>query len=208
MGKIVEAITDELREFIGVQPLFFVGSAPLEADGHVNLSPKGLDCLRVLGPHRVAYLDLTGSGNETSAHLAQNGRITLMFCAFHGPARILRLYGRGATVLPGSPEWAALRPLFPDYPGVRQIITVNVHRVQTSCGFAVPRMEMVGERDTLHRWARSKGEEALVDYRQEKNARSIDGLPAPLAAQGSLELGAVGIVRETAAEGVETVGTE
>src|ERR1041384_456169 len=139
MGKVVERITDELREFIQAQPLFFVGTAPLAADGHVNLSPKGLDCLRVLGPHRVAYLDLTGSGNETSAHLAQNGRITLMFCAFQGPPSILRLYGRGATVLPGDAAWGDLRPLFPDYPGVRQIITVDVHRVQTSWGFAAAR---------------------------------------------------------------------
>ena len=192
MGKVVEEITDELRAFIQAQPMFFVGSAPLQADGHVNLSPKGLDSLRVMGPHRVAYLDLTGSGNETSAHLAQNGRITLMFCAFDGPPRILRLYGRGATVLPGDGEWDALRPLFPDHPGVRQIITVDVHRVQTSCGFAVPRMELVGDRDTLHRWARNKGEAALVDYRRQKNAHSIDGLPAPLAAQGVLGLGEVG----------------
>ena len=131
MGKVVERITDELRAFIEAQPLFFVGTAPLEVDGHVNLSPKGLDCLRVLGPHRVAYLDLTGSGNETSAHLAQNGRITLMFCAFQGPPNILRLYGRGTTVLPGDSARGELRPLFPAYPGVRQIITVSVHRVQT-----------------------------------------------------------------------------
>jgi hypothetical protein len=189
MGKVVEEITDELRAFIQAQPLFFVGTAPLAADGHVNLSPKGLDCLRVLGPHRVAYLDLTGSGNETSAHLAQNGRITLMFCAFGGPPRILRLYGRGATVLPGDAGWDDLRPRFPDHPGVRQIITVDVHRVQTSCGFAVPRMEVVGDRDTLNRWALNKGEAALADYRQQKNARSIDGLPAPLAAQATLEFG-------------------
>lgn len=189
MGKVVDGITDELRAFIQAQPLFFVGTAPLAADGHVNLSPKGLDSLRVLGSRRVAYLDLTGSGNETSAHLAQNGRITVMFCAFQGPPNIVRLYGRGATVLPGDAAWDELRPLFPDHPGARQIITVDVHRVQTSCGFAVPRMELVGDRDTLQRWARNKGEARLAEYRQEKNARSIDGLPAPLAAQGSLQLG-------------------
>jgi hypothetical protein len=189
MGKVVEEITDELRTFIQAQPLFFVATAPLAVEGHVNLSPKGLDCLRVLEPHRVAYLDLTGSGNETSAHLAQNGRITLMFCAFQGPPRILRLYGRGATVLPADDAWNDLRPRFPDYPGVRQIITVDVRRVQTSCGFAVPRMEVVGDRDTLGRWALNKGEGGLADYRQQKNARSIDGLPAPLAAQASLAFG-------------------
>jgi hypothetical protein len=189
MAKILDAITPELASFIEEQTVFFVGTAPLSPSGHVNLSPKGLDTLRILAPDRVAYLDLTGSGNETSAHLAQNGRITLMFCAFQGPPSILRLYGRGATVLPADAAWDELRPLFPDYPGVRQIITVDVHRVQTSCGFAVPRMELVGDRDTLHRWARNKGEARLAEYRQEKNARSIDGLPAPLAAQGSLELG-------------------
>ncbi|HYH81964.1 MAG TPA: pyridoxamine 5'-phosphate oxidase family protein [Longimicrobium sp.] len=199
MAKVVERITDELRAFIQAQPLFFVGTAPLAADGHVNLSPKGLDCLRVLGPHRVAYLDLTGSGNETSAHLAQNGRITLMFCAFQGPPSILRLYGRGAIVLPGGAAWGELLPLFPDYPGVRQIITVDVHRVQTSCGFAVPRMEPAGDRDTLLRWALNKGDARLAEYRQEKNARSIDGLPAPLAAQGTLEADGGWLAEEEAA---------
>jgi hypothetical protein len=180
MAKVVDCITPELRGFIEEQPLFFVASAPLADDGHVNLSPKGLDCLRVLGPHEVAYLDLTGSGNETAAHLAENGRITLMFCAFTGAPRILRLYGRGRVVLPGADGWDALRGLFPEYPGVRQVITARVTRVQTSCGFAVPRMEPAGQRDTLLRWAEAKGD-ALPAYRAEKNARSIDGLPAPLA---------------------------
>jgi hypothetical protein len=180
MGKVVECITPELRSFIEEQPLFFVASAPLADEGHVNLSPKGLDCLRVLGPHEVAYLDLTGSGNETAAHLAENGRITLMFCAFGGPPKILRLYGRGRVVLPDSDDWDDLRGLFPEYPGVRQVVVARVTRVQTSCGFAVPRMELVGQRDTLLRWADAKGD-ALPAYRAEKNARSIDGLPAPLA---------------------------
>lgn len=180
MAKVVDCITPELRGFIEEQPLFFVASAPLADDGHVNLSPKGLDCLRVLGPHEVAYLDLTGSGNETAAHLAENGRITLMFCAFAGPPKILRLYGRGRVVLPGSDGWDELRDLFPDYPGVRQVVTARVTRVQTSCGFAVPRMELAGQRDTLLRWAEAKGD-GLPAYRAEKNARSIDGLPAPLA---------------------------
>jgi len=180
MGKVVECITPELRGFIEEQPLFFVASAPLAEEGHVNLSPKGLDCLRVLGPHEVAYLDLTGSGNETAAHLAENGRITFLFCAFTGSPRILRLYGRGRVVLPDSDGWDALRRLFPEYPGVRQVVVARVTRVQTSCGFAVPRMELVGQRDTLLRWAEAKGG-ALPAYRAEKNAHSIDGLPAPLA---------------------------
>ena len=181
MGKVFEAITDELAAFIGAQPVFFVATAPLGEEGHVNLSPKGLDTFRVLSPTRVAYLDLTGSGNETSAHLAENGRITFMFCAFQGSPRIVRLFGRGRTVLPGDAEWEALRPLFPDFPGVRQVIAADLDRVQTSCGYAVPRMELVGPRDTLPRWAEAKGPEGLERYRREKNAASIDGLPTPLA---------------------------
>ena len=181
MAKLYDQITDQLASFIQAQPLFFVASAPLAAEGHVNLSPKGLDCLRILSPRRVAYLDLTGSGNETSAHLSENGRITLMFCAFGGPPKILRLYGRGRTVLPETAEWAELRPLFPEYPGARQIIAAEIHRVQTSCGYAVPLMEYASQRDTLTRWAETKGDEALKDYRREKNSASVDGLPAPLA---------------------------
>jgi hypothetical protein len=184
MGKVHEHITDELATFIAEQPLFFVASAPLSADGHVNLSPKGLDCLRVLGPRRVAYLDLTGSGNETAAHVTENGRVTLMFCAFAGRPQVLRLYGRGTVALPGSPAWDELRPRFPDLPGARHLICVDVERVQTSCGFAVPLMECVGQRDTLLKWAESKGEEGVAEYRREKNARSIDGLLAPLAGEG------------------------
>lgn len=180
MGRVIECITPELRTFIADQPLFFVASAPLSGEGHVNLSPKGLDCLRVLSPNRVAYLDLTGSGNETAAHLRENGRITFMFCAFTGPPRILRLYGVGEVVLPGTPEWGELVDLFPAHPGARQIIAADISRVQTSCGFAVPVMELVRQRDTLLRWAEAKGDE-LPKYREQKNRKSIDGLPAPLA---------------------------
>lgn len=180
MGKVLECITDDLKAFIEAQPLFFVATAPLAGDGHVNLSPKGLDCLRVLSSSRVAYLDLTGSGNETAAHLQENGRITFLFCAFAGAPRILRLYGTGEAVLPGSPEWAGLAGHFPEYPGVRQLIVARISRVQTSCGYAVPLMDYARQRDTLLRWAEAKGE-ALPVYRQEKNAVSIDGLPAPLA---------------------------
>jgi len=178
MGKVLESITPDLAAFIEAQPLFFVATAPVSAEGHVNLSPKGLDCLRVLSPSRVAYLDLTGSGNETAAHLAENGRITFMFCAFAGPPRILRLYGAGSVALPGSPEWAALIGHFPTYPGARQIIVAEITRVQTSCGYAVPLMRYTRQRDTLLRWADAKGD-ALPRYRKEKNATSIDGLPAP-----------------------------
>jgi hypothetical protein len=183
MAKTYERITDNLRGFIEAQQMFFVASAPLSATGHVNLSPKGLDCLRVLGPNQVAYLDLTGSGNETSAHLEENGRITLMFCAFAGPPNILRLYGQGSTILPGSEAWETLRPRFPDYPGARQIIHAEIDRVQTSCGFAVPLYEFKGQRETLVKWANAKGEEALVEYRDQKNSASLDGLPTALGKQ-------------------------
>lgn len=183
MAKLYEHITDRLAEFIRAQPMFFVASAPLATDGHVNVSPKGLDCLRILSPRRVAYLDLTGSGNETSAHILENGRITFMFCAFSGPPQILRLYGQGHTVLQGSDEWAQLAPLFPEYHGARQIIAADIERVQTSCGYAVPLLDYVGQRDTLLRWADSKDDQGLEEYRCEKNVRSIDGLPTPLAQQ-------------------------
>ncbi|MES2178631.1 MAG: pyridoxamine 5'-phosphate oxidase family protein [Gemmatimonadota bacterium] len=183
MGKVVESITPALKRFIEAQPIFFVASAPLSGDGHVNLSPKGLDCLRVLSPNRVAYLDLTGSGNETSAHLSENGRITLMFCAFSGAPQILRLYGTGHVVIPDTREWAELSQQFPVYPGSRQIIVAEVSRVQTSCGFAVPVMNFVKQRDSLIRWAEAKGDD-LPRYWRERNATSIDGLPAPV--QGAL----------------------
>jgi hypothetical protein len=185
MAQTYPAISDDLSEWIGAQPLFLVATAPLDGGGHINLSPKGLDSLRILGPNSAAYLDLTGSGNETSAHLLENGRITLMFCAFAGPPRIVRLYGKGKTVLPDSGEWNALRSLFPDHPGVRQIIVVDITRVQTSCGFGVPLMEYIGQRETLTRWAEAKGEETLVGYRAEKNRVSIDGLPAALGVEQS-----------------------
>jgi pyridoxamine 5'-phosphate oxidase-like protein len=185
MAKTYPAITDELREFIEAQHMFFVATAPLDADGHVNLSPKGLDCFRVLGPNQVVYLDLTGSGNETSAHLLENGRITFMFCAFAGPPRILRLYGRGTTLLPSAPAWAELRPLFGEYPGVRQIISAEITRVHTSCGFAVPRYDYVEQRPTLLDWATAQGPDRIVGYRAEKNQVSIDGLPTALAIEST-----------------------
>ena len=181
MAKLYDHITDHLAEFIRAQPMFFVASAPLAADGHVNVSPKGLDCLRILSPQRVAYLDMTGSGNETSAHIFENGRITIMFCAFSGPPSILRLYGQGHTILHDSDEWARLAPLFPDYHGARQIIAADIDRVQTSCGYAVPLMDYVGQRDTLLRWANAKNDQELEAYRCETNERSIDGLSTPLA---------------------------
>ena len=179
MGKVLGSITPELQAFIEAQPLFFVASAPLAGEGHVNLSPKGLDCLRVLSPTRVAYLDLTGSGNETAAHLMENGRITIMVCAFSGPPRIVRLYGRGTVAPVDTPSWNELIGRFDAMPGARQVIVAEIDRVQTSCGFGVPVMKFVEQRQTLPRWAEAKGAD-LPRYRRQKNATSIDGLPAPL----------------------------
>ncbi|MDB9341875.1 MULTISPECIES: pyridoxamine 5'-phosphate oxidase family protein [Cyanophyceae] len=180
MAKVFDCITEELENFIANQHIFFVGSAPLSATGHVNLSPKGLESFRILSAHQVAYLDLTGSGNETSAHLQENGRITFMFCAFEEPPRILRLYGQGYTILPSSPDWNNLYSLFPQIPGTRQIIVADIERVQSSCGFAVPLYEYQGQRETLVNWASKKGEPGIQEYQQQKNIISIDGLPTPL----------------------------
>lgn len=180
MAKVHDEITPELQAFITHQHMFFVGSAPLSGDGHVNLSPKGLDCFRVLSPLRVGYMDLIGSGNETSAHLLENGRITLMFCAFDGPPNILRLYGTGHTVLPGQPEWDELSPRFSVYPSTRQLIVVDITRVQTSCGFGVPLYDYTGERDMHFKWAEKTGPQGLIDYQQRKNVTSIDALPTAL----------------------------
>jgi hypothetical protein len=180
MAKVLPEIDKELAEWIAAQPLFFVASAPLSGEGHVNLSPRGLDSLRVLGPHEVAFYDLVGSGNETAAHLAENGRITLMLCAFEGAPRIIRLYGRGEVVRPGDARWDELRHHFGDtLPTARQVIRVEVARVQSSCGFGVPRMALQGQRDELIKWAEMKGPQALDIYQRHNNAHSIDGLPAP-----------------------------
>ncbi len=180
MGKVLPQITEGLRGFIERQHVFFVASAPL-AGGHVNLSPKGMDSFRVLGPTTVAYLDNVGSGNETAAHVLENGRITFMFCAFEGSPLILRLYGQGRAVRPGDAGWDALTPLFPTRAGIRQIIVAELTRVQTSCGEAVPFYSYTGERDQLVEWAAAKGPAGLEAYQRDKNVRSIDGLPTPIA---------------------------
>lgn len=181
MAQTFPGITDELEQFIRDQHLFFVASAPLSQTGHINVSPKGLESLQIVSPHHAAYLDLTGSGNETSAHLQENSRITLMFCSFTQSPRILRLYGKGNTVLPESEHWRELYPLFPPLPGARQIIMVEIERVQTSCGFGVPLYEYQGQRDTLVNWANKKGKQGLESYRSLKNQVSIDGLATPLS---------------------------
>jgi hypothetical protein len=181
MAKVHEAITEEVAAFIRRQHLFFVGTAPLSGGGHVNLSPKGLDCFRILTPHRVGYMDVIGSGNETAAHLLENGRITFMFCAFEGPPNILRLYGTGRTVLPGAAGWDELAPLFTIYPSTRQLIVADITRVQTSCGFGVPEYTYTGERDFHFQWADKNTPAQLADYQQKNNKHSIDGLATPLA---------------------------
>jgi len=179
--KLHESIDGRLREFIDAQPMFFVATAPSGTDGHVNLSPKGgAGTLVVLDPLRVAYLDYTGSGAETIAHLRDNGRITLMWCAFSGPPNIVRVHGVGRAVLPDDPDFAGLLAAFdgPEHKGLRSIIEVTARRVSDSCGYQVPLMEHVGDRDLLTRWAGRKSDAELDEYRAKKNARSIDGLPA------------------------------
>lgn len=173
-----EHITPELADWIAAQPLFFVATAPLSPTGHVNVSPRGLDTFRVLGPLEVAYLDLTGSGNESAAHVAENGRITVMFCAFDGPPRVLRLHGRGEAVLPRDPRYAELAARFPPNAGARAVVRVDVERISTSCGYAVPLLDFRADRDVLDAWTAKKGEDGLERYRAEKNRESIDGLPA------------------------------
>jgi hypothetical protein len=190
MGKVYAELDERLRKFIARQPVFFVATAPcLSADGeggHVNVSPKGYrDTFAVLGPHTVAYVDLTGSGAETIAHLRQNGRITIMFCSFGKQAKIVRIYGRGRAVLPDGPGWPGLARHFRDHAGAgadrpdrRAIIVVDVDRIADSCGYAVPVMELAHERDLLARNNESLSPEQLAAYRDEKNSVSIDGLPA------------------------------
>lgn len=181
MGKEYSGISGEHREFIENQKLFFVCTSPLDENGHINLSPKGFDCFRILSPTRVGYLDVVGSGNETSAHLLENGRITFMFCAFEGPPKILRLYGKGRTVLPADAEWNGLSNQFTILPATRQIIVAEIFKVKTSCGFGVPLYDYSGQRDHTFEWAKKKGEEGLEEYKKEKNMVSMDGLPAPIA---------------------------
>ncbi|HYP67438.1 MAG TPA: pyridoxamine 5'-phosphate oxidase family protein [Thiobacillaceae bacterium] len=178
MARFYTALEDSHRSFIQAQPIFFTATAPHR--GRINLSPKGMDSFRVLSSRQVAYLDLTGSGNETAAHLRENGRFTIMFCSFTADPLILRLYGQGRVIRRQDAEWAALRAAFPDLPGERQIILMDIDSVQTSCGYAVPLMNHAGERDTLARWAEKKGPTGLLDYWRDKNGISIDGLATGL----------------------------
>ncbi|MDJ0925927.1 MAG: pyridoxamine 5'-phosphate oxidase family protein [Acidimicrobiia bacterium] len=177
MGRAYDTISDPLRHFIDEQPMFFVATAPLSNDGHVNVSPKGMDTLRVLDSNTVAYVDLIGSGVETIAHLRDNGRITLLWCSFGPTPRILRVYGRGTHLPPGSARFDELANLFPAYRAVRSIIEVSVDRVADSCGFGVPEMDLIGQRSRLIEWADNRSDDQLDEYVRERNDRSIDGLP-------------------------------
>jgi hypothetical protein len=177
MGKVFDSLDADLTSFIEAQQLFFVATAPLAGDGLVNLSPKGLDSFRILGPREVAYLDLTGSGIETLAHLRENGRIVFMFCAFAGRPRILRLHGRGQPLEPGDPGFDALRARFPPLPGARAVIRAEVQRIADSCGWGVPLYQFEGQRDQLVRFAEQLGEEKLAAAQDKFNRQSLDGLP-------------------------------
>jgi predicted pyridoxine 5'-phosphate oxidase superfamily flavin-nucleotide-binding protein len=179
MGLTLDALNDNLTDFVTRQHLFFVATAPSGDDGHVNVSPKGLDgSFRVLDPTTVAYVDLGGSGIETTAHIRQNGRVTLMFCAFEGKPLIVRLYGRGETLLPDDPAFAELRPSFRSRPQVvRSIIVVRVDRVTTSCGYAVPLMDHVADRPTLVDRIEKRAPERFADRWAGSNTASVDGLP-------------------------------
>ena len=177
MAKILTSIDDDLRTWIRNQKIFFVGSAPLSPHGHVNISPKGGDSFIVLGDKQVAYCDFTGSGIETASHVQENGRMVIMFCAFDGPPKIVRLHGTGRVIKMGDEGFDRLRSRFPTHIGTRLIVQLDVTRIAGSCGYSVPMYQYLGDRDVLDKWSESKGEQGLKQYRLEKNALSIDGLP-------------------------------
>jgi len=180
MAKFYTELNDSLREFIAAQHIYFNASAPIS--GRINISPKGLDTFRILSDKSVAYLDLTGSENETAAHIAENGRLTLMFCSFDEKPLILRLYGRGRVIHERDAAWKELRPLFSDLPGERQIVVLDIESIMTTCGFGVPMYEFQAHRTMLPDFTCKMGEERMDAYRREKNQTSIDGLPTHLFA--------------------------
>lgn len=178
MAKFYAKLGRNTKQFIEQQKLFFTATAAEQ--GRINLSPKGMDSLRIIDDKTIAYVDLTGSGNETAAHIKNNGRLTIMFCSFAKAPLILRLYGQGRTIKSNDPQWKEHIALFPTYPGTRQIIILDIDSIQTSCGFSIPLYEFLGERDTLTEWANKKGEDGIKQYHQDKNQTSIDGLPTGL----------------------------
>ena len=173
MAEHFESLNEKHIEFMAAQQIYFVGTAG--AEGFINVSPKGMDSFRVLDNNTVAWLNLTGSGNESAAHVLENGRMTIMFCSFDKQPLILRLYGKARAVHPRDADWDDLSGQFPDIAGARQVFVQDVELVQTSCGYAVPRYEFTGERDTLRKWAQNKGDDGLRDYWEEKNTQSLDG---------------------------------
>jgi hypothetical protein len=176
MGKTYEQISPELQDWISKQKIFFVATAPLSAEGHINCSPKGLDSFRILNNHTVLYRDLTGSGVETIAHLKENKRIVIMFCAFDGPPKIVRFHGQGRAVLHGDAEFETVSTLFTPHDSTRAYIIVDISRISDSCGYAVPLYEFKQDRDVLDKWTANKGPEGIIEYRKLKNAKSIDQL--------------------------------
>lgn len=177
MGKQFEVIDDTLRQWIAEQKMFFVGTAPLSADGLLNISPKGYDSLRILNGREVAYLDLTGSGIETVAHVRENGRIVFMFCSFDQTARIVRLHGKASAYERGAPEFERLLPHFEPNRGMRAIIHAKLTRISDSCGYSVPRYDYRSERPTLDKFLEKKTDSEIRAYQRTRNARSLDGLP-------------------------------
>ena len=177
MGKVYEQIDDRLSAWIAEQPMFFVATAPLSAEGHVNVSPRGHDTLSVLGPHRIGWIDYTGSGVETIGHLQENCRICVMFCAFTNRPRIVRIHGRGRVAYQGDSEFVDLVSRHPAHPSTRAAIIVDVTRISDACGFGVPVMALVGERDLLAAFADKRGPDGMAEYRAERNAVTIDGMP-------------------------------
>lgn len=183
MGEFYQQISKAQEAFIKKQQMYFVASAPLSENGHINVSPKGLDSFRVINSNQVAYLDIISSGNETSAHILENGRITIMFCSFDEKPLIMKLYGKGETILPSNEKWDSYSKLFEVYESTRQIIVVDVELVQSSCGFGVPRYEFIEHRDIHFSWANQKGPEKLSEYIDKNNLVSLDGLPTALGVE-------------------------
>lgn len=177
MGKAYQEIDASIARFIERQKLFFVATAPLAGDGLVNCSPKGLDALRIVDPTTLVYADIGGSGIETVAHIRENGRIVLMFCAFEGPPKIFRFYGTGTAIEPGDPGFDALAAHFGHLPTIRNLVRIDVAVIRDACGYGVPLYEYKGERDSLPNWVANKSEKELLRYREDNNRESLDGLP-------------------------------
>jgi len=184
MSELFEALDERLTEFIENQKVYFVATAPSDGE-HINLSPKGLDSLKVVNPTQVAWLNLTGSGNESAAHVLENGRMTLMFCSFEKQPLILRLYGTARVIHPRDKQWSDFYPMFTPSVSARQIFVLDISRVQTSCGFAVPFFDFAGERDTLTKWAESRSESDIEEYWEKKNQTSLDGMPTHIIKAGN-----------------------